>query len=400
MDIRAEIATAQAEALAIVNKAKAEGRGLTAEETADKDKKFSRMKDLKATLETENELKGFSVPEAVVTEAVADAAVKAVVTSSFSREATQMDKAPELSEFDKARASVNHYGRTGEKKNFGISSTTDNGVLMPKQVPGISVVKVTTNAIRRGFAAVGIAPQITSAATDNFDIPIFNDSANFGTTNAEGLSCSPHDAAIASDFSMGLVEYHSEPQWITKKVLNASYNISDALVPAAQSRNERQEEIDWIAKLATAAVGLTSSTTGKIIWQDVANFADVLGPAYEGMAKFVVCSQGFKSAIKLLADSNNRPILDNPFANVSTLGENGIPLVTSVNLPAVASGNIVAFIVAVDTSFSGAVIRDCPLSEVVRYLDVPCFLGQVGVEALDYSAFGFNLVCTKSFKIA
>jgi HK97 family phage major capsid protein len=400
MDIRKEFETLKADALALVEKAKSEGRGLNDEEKSVKASKFSRMNEIRETLDSERELSALALPEAApiaVSPAVATDAVKAVASAStFSRDNTNME-IKVMDRNEEKRNAVREYARTGQVKNFALTSGTNSGILMPKQV-GLSVTKVTTNAIRRGFAALGIAPQIDASYTDNLTMDVFNDSGNLGLTGAEGAAGTSLDANTATSFSLNLVEYHSQAQWLTKKLINNSdFDILASVVPAAQSRNERQEEVDWVALLSAATIGVTSSSAGVFTWEDINLFIDSLGPAYEGLPKFIVMSQGMKSALKNMADANNRPILT-PFNGSDVLTQSGVPVVASVNFPAVAAGNVTAALVAV-SSMDGAVIRDCTDSEILRYENYPGYPGQIGIEALEWSAFGYNPNAVRTFKV-
>ena len=374
MSLKKEFATAKSEALAIRDNAKAENRPLTADEKQEYAKRVSRCKEIKAEIETKK---------------VSDAAVKALASKSFNKaEEAAKESKMEVKTNNAVKEAVNKFGRTGDKMEFALTSGSNSGVLMPKEIPAIGVVRTYANSVRRVLARLGLAPQINSSYTDNMEIPLFNDSANSATTNAEGVSNTNTDASVATKLTLNLIEYHSEPQFVTKKAASVSdHNITDAIVPAAINRIERKEDADWLTKLKTAAgVTYTTATTGAFVLADLIGFINSLGGTYAGVQKGMIVSQDAKTKMESFADSTGRTIFD---VLVEFATFRGVPIEVSPNLSVVAAGNTIAVLVAFD-GLSGTVVRDYNQNEIVRYENQVGYAGQVGFEALGWSAIDAN----------
>ena len=373
MDYKKEFNSLKSEAQAIKAKAKEENRPLTADEKAEYAKRFSRLTEIKTAHDEKK---------------VSDDAVKAIANKAFNKaEAPAKEKNMEASKALEAVESVRKFAR-GEKIDFNLNSGTNSGVLMPKEIPGVSVTRALTNAVRRAFAALGVAPQINASYSDNMTIPIFNDVGNVANTGQEGVDgVVVADAVTSTNFNLNLVEYHSKAQFISKKLANVGdFDITTGIVPAALSRIERQEESDWITALKTSAgVNTVAASATLIAFTDLTAFDESL-VAYAGVPQAILVSPALKLAMRNLKDSSNRPLLD--FTNgVETFG--GKPVIVSTYLGALTTGQVVGLVIALD-GLNGVVIRDTTTNEIVKYENVPTYPGQIGFEALGWSACNGN----------
>src|SRR4051794_36534250 len=105
MTIREEFDAAKREALTITEKAKAENRAMTGEEKEGVEKRFGRMKEIQAILETEKSVASLEIG--------ADDAVKAIATASeqFSKDNNKnMDKVELKNDLE----SLKNFARTGK----------------------------------------------------------------------------------------------------------------------------------------------------------------------------------------------------------------------------------------------------------------------------------------------
>jgi HK97 family phage major capsid protein len=388
MDIKEEFHTTQASALALIGKAKAEARALSAEEKAEVQNKFSRLKEIAELLGEESKLASIAL--------AADEGVKAVATQSFNQ--NKNNKESNKMEINKVLEGLKAFGRGQSYEQFALTSSGNSGVLMPKSVPGLVTIRQTSNAFRRGFVALG-QPFFQSSVTDNVTLPVLDDTSNVANNNQEGATSGVNlDPTYSASLSLNLVEYHSKAQWVSKKVVNAEdFDITQYLIPLALNRIERQEEADWTAAviaIGSGVVGKTAAGTTAVTLSELIDWDESFSAAYDDTSKFIMLSKGALAAIRKLADTTNKPFFGYENGSLKTLF--GKPVIVNPALGAMTTGQTIAMQVSVD----GAIIRDSAANEIVRYENNPAYPGQVGFEAIGYSAFANTNSSIRTLKLA
>jgi HK97 family phage major capsid protein len=388
---RTEFETAKAEVIALIAKANEEGKSL--KEDADFQAKFGRLKAVAANSDKEKEVAALAIKDE------AEAAVKAAVTQSFKKDNMET----KTNESAAMLSAIRHFGRTGEKKyqEFALTSAGTSGILMPKKIPGLSVIHAVANAYRKGFAALNI-PTFTTSSTENMTAPVFNDASNSANNDQEGATSGVNlDATYSASYTLNLVEYHSKAAWVTEKVANAEdFDITQYIYPSLLQRIERKEDSDWSAVLIadTGSVGKTTASATAVTLNELIDWDESHGAGYDGMPKFYVVSSALRVAIRKLADTTNVPFFKEGLdGSLSTLF--GKPMFVSGNMEVMTTGKVPGALICVD-GLDGAVIRDTTLNKITRYENVPAYPFQVGYEAFGLSAFGYNASAIKTLKMA
>lgn len=393
MSIREEFNANQAAALAIVEKAKGESRGLTADERAEYDVKLSRCKAIKELVADEASVTALSLPE--------NDAVKAVVTESFSNVKTENKETNKMDTFTKETLEMveglKAFGRGQSYEKFALTSGGNSGILMPKLVPSLLRIRQTGNAFRQGFARLG-QPTFSTSVDGNVTLPVLDDSSNVANNNQEGATSGVNlDATYSASVSLNLVEYHSKAQWVSKKVANAmDFDITQYVYPLALNRVERQEEIDWTAAviaIGAGVVGKTAAGTTAVTLPELIDYDESFPAAYDGSGIFYMCSKAARTAIRKLADTTNKPFFGVENGLETLFGK---PLIVNASLGAMTTGQTILMGVSVD----GSVIRDSANNEIVRYDNNPAYPAQVGFEAFGWSAFGNTTSSVRTLKLA
>lgn len=387
MDIKEEFHTTQASALALISKAKTEARALSAEEKAEVQNKFSRLKEIAELLGEESKLASLAL--------ATDEGVKAVATQSFNQ---SKNKESNKMEINKVLEGLKAFGRGQSYEQFALTSAGNSGVLMPKSVPGLVRIRQTGNAFRRGFAALN-QPVFTSSATDNVTLPVLDDTSNVANNNQEGATSGVNlDPTYSASLSLNLVEYHSKAAWVSKKVVNAQdFDVTEYLIPLCLNRIERQEEIDWTAAviaIGSGVVGKTAASATVITLPELIDWDESFSAAYDDTSRFIMLSKGAALAIRKLADSTNVPFVE--FNNGSLKSLFNKPVIINPSLGAMTTGQTIAMQVSVD----GSIIRDSAANEILRYESNPSYPGQVGFEAIGYSAFANTNSSIRTLKLA
>lgn len=381
MTIHEEFNKVQTEALAITDKAKAENRGMTEDEKKSVEEKFARLNQLKELIDTEKKLAAIEIDE--VDE------VKAEATKSFKKtEHTDVVKDAANKVIDE----LNYFAKTGDKSKFALTSSTGTGALMPKNIPGWYNTRSSKNAIREAFSVIG-KPVMVSDSTDDWKVPAMVDTIS-ANSDQEGATTGASSDAGVQELDLSLDEYHSKAQWLSKKVINAQgFDVVSFIGPEAKARIERAEDATWVDALeSSATLGKATASPTAIVYNDLVDFDESLGAGYDQTSQFYIVSPTARTAIRKIADNNVRPIFSTEAGLDRLFGK---PLFVSSNLATVASGNVVGLLVSAE----GAFLRDTTSNELVRYENDYNHPGQVGFEAIGYSAFACASGCVRSLRM-
>lgn len=376
----------KAEALSILEKAKAEGRGLTQEEKTSFEERFNRLNQQK-------ELRNLEKQVASIGEVDSDQLITAITNSNFNKNPKgdlKVENKNEMSVLD----AIKQFARTG-KNDFALISSGNSGILMPKSVPGLSTIRTYSNAFRQGFAALGV-PTMLASSTENVSMPALNDSANVANNDQEGATSGANaDPAYSAEINLNLTEYHSKAIFLSKKVVSAvDFDFTQFIYPKLINRIERQEQIDWVAAIVAAGsgnVGKTTASTTAVTLSELIDWDESLAASGD-VPSFYLLSPTLKTAIRKLADTTNVPFFGVENGLTTLFGK---PVFVCSALGALTTGQTVGARVTIDS-----VIRDTTANEIVRYENIPQYPGQIGWEAISYSAFGFHSGSVKTLKMA
>lgn len=364
--MREEFNRIKAETAELITNAKT--NGLTPEAKAEIDKRFGRMNEIKTLIATEK----------TTAENADIAAIKEIAAKTFTKKEITMENTINLVE------EIKTFARSGKPSTeFTLTSATSGGIAMPKSLPFMQAVAVSRNAIRRGFAALGV-PTFSSSTTENIGAIFMDDSANTGSNSNEGGTGLAADPTPSG--SLDLVEYQSKALWLSKKLVNAvDFDVTGYVVPTLLSRIDRGEEIDWVAAIVadSAAVAVTAADDTAITYAEWVTLDGSLDPAHSGIPQFYLVSTTAKAALRGLVDGSGKPLLSLENGVDKIFGK---PLIVSANMETVAAGNIVAALISVENS----IIRDCTANELVRYEGESSHPASIGFEAIGYSAFAYK----------
>jgi hypothetical protein len=401
MSIKLEFEKAKADALAIVNKAIAESRSMSAEENAEREKLFARMGEIKAVIASEKELNSLSLD---YDEEAANEAAKKAVIEQFSKENKTMDNDKKVSGIELEIEGLKSFARTGrlDSKEFTLSSGTNTAAatvsaLMPIGVTEHYQIRQPANGFRRGYQVLGVPTFNTYEALENMKIPLLDDSANTANNDQEGATSGVNADASTGKAALDMVEYHSKAQWYSKKIVQSNrFDVTQRALPMALSRVERKEESDWATTVIadTSAIGKYTASTTAIVLNDLIEWNGSLGAAYDGLPAFFGVSRALQIAIQKLAYATANQAYYSVQNGVEYLF--GKPIVCISNLEGLSAGKVVGALICPE----GAVIRDSSVNEFSRYEGESIRPGQIGFEVMQWSAFGYSTNALKTLKMA
>lgn len=376
-----EFNKAKDSAKAIVEKAKAENRAMTAEEKQEYDRHFNRANEIKELLSEEKKINTLELDKSDD--------ITSAIFQTYNRSLSKGN----MSNDEAIKEAIKEFGRTGDLRKYstiGLISSTNSGVLMPRSVPLFSPIRQPRNAIRRGFQHYGV-PTLLSSTTDNAKVPFLDDSSNVAANDNEGAAGTVKTPATAEG-NLDLVEYQSGGYWLSQKVVRAQeFDVTQFVVPALLSRNERAEEEDWIeAMIADTNIHMSLGAT--VTYEAAVAFDESLNANYEGVGQFYVVSPDIKSKLRTLKDDDGRyfKTMDNA---LPTLFDK--PVFTSSNLEAVSAGNIVALLVSTENVF----IRDTTANSLERYEGESGHPGMIGHELISWASFAYSVKAVKAWKV-
>lgn len=282
-------------------------------------------------------------------------------------------------------------------EKFALTSGGNSGVLMPKAAYPSLGIRTVSNSFRKGFAALNVAT-LTTSVTDNMTLPVIDDSSNVANNDQEGATSGVNlDPTYSASVVLDLKEYHSKAAWVSKKVASASdFDITQRMYPLLVNRIERQEQADWTAAViakGAGIVGKTAAGTTAVTLPELIDFDESFSAAYDETTVFYMISKAAKAAIRKLADTTNVPFFGVENGLTTLFGK---PVFVNTSLGAMTTGQTILMGISSD----GAVIRDATANEVVQYTNIPQYPGQIGYEAIGFSAFDCTASSVRTLKLA
>ena len=379
-ELREEFNRVKAEALEIVNKAKAENRDLSAEEKEANDKRFSRLDQIKRQLDEEARFAALKVAE--LPQEVIDAARGNPAEPKAKQE---FEQGHGRVTGDVHRNKVNNYIRTGQVPHELFTITAGaGGVTLPAGPP--VVIKRNPNPFKAALQAFGLEVLTVPGVVN---IPIFDDSANIADVIPQNSTSENVKEAALTNLVPGDVLYDSGTQWHAITLLNSTdYDLLAYFRPMMDARIEERQVADWTATITTgagaAATGVTTaSTTGVTFGELVALKYSI--PANRQNDGFFIVSRGLMQAVESMVDANGRPLYRESLSADAPDRLLGWPVFVSDALAAPGAGAVSA----IAASARSLVLREVGPRRMVTYRDYPLRPDQIGLRAFANGGAGF-----------
>jgi len=179
------------------------------------------------------------------------------------------------------------------------------------------------------------------------------------------------------------------------------FDLVGYLMPLLDKRVDLKQDATWIPKLTAAASGgntVTTASATAFTYDEVVETYHKCPFVYRSDGVWIV-SDPFLQAIRLLKDSQSRPIFNllDPLVNAGALGSlMGRPVVETNNLGALTAGQYVAAFVSGECLKARFVAN----RRIARYSLVPTFPDQVGFRLFENADFGVNAAGVAFMKMA
>jgi HK97 family phage major capsid protein len=287
------------------------------------------------------------------------------------------------------KRAVNHYARTGDQsqvQRFTITSATQSGVYIPKEVIEPVTVRRLPNAIRAVLANFGALP-ITRDLTESISIPVNDDTANNGQQQAEGAtSGTAADPDPSGSMTLNPTLYTSKQQWLSNTTVGAvDFDLFSYMMPMLVRRLDKVQESDWISTIkSNATVGKTAAATNALTYADWLSFEHSLPAAYRTDAAFMLSDAAYQ-AVRGMVDDNKRPICDLDPTNEFQARVHGKPIIISDFFDGVTAGGVVGCF----ASAEALKVFDAGPKRVARYVLQPSRPDQTGFELFANGDFDF-----------
>lgn len=369
-ELREEFAKLHNECNTVIESAAKAGKPLSAEDKASQDKRYARMDEIKSIVDENNRLAKYAFN--------ADNVVKMTVPlgkSEFEAEA----KGEIKFEAGKYKDAVNVFARTGDMsalQRFAITTGTQSGAFLPKEVFQPTLVRRNNNAIRALMDAYNV-PSIKRSVAESLSLPISDDTSNVGQQQSEGAtSGTTADPSFSSSVVLNPTLYSSKQMWFSNTQVSAvDFDIFSYALPVMQKRVDKSQESAWTTTLLTGTTGKTTASGTAITYAELLAWEHSLPVAYRSDAGFIV-SDSLYQLIRGLVDSNNRPIMDLDPTNVFQARIHGKPVFVSDYMQTVATGHKSGAF----CSAEALKVLDVLNARIARYQLVPSNPDQTGFE--------------------
>ena len=390
-DLFSEANTLKAEAMKVIEKAKAEDRELTADEKANNDKAFARCSVIAAQMAEEKKFAGLEFSKIENVTKVAD---------SISAPREVFAKEDEADKLRQHKAEINEFMRTGRTDKFVISTTSGSSILLPSAVTAPMMARRPYNSIIAAIGAYGLSPLFTSSA-ETITIPLFDDTAQVGATLSDPITAA--DSAGDVSLTSGLITltatsvYDSKTQWLTNTSLAAlastggdnGFDLLSYVGPMLNKRVELAQDASWITTIITNSTVVSATTTTAsptaITFVEFMKWFHGLDFVYRTDGVFIM-SDGLLNLIESLVDSNNRPLLSDATITGSVKSLKGCPVFLSKNLATPASTTVSGLFASAES----LVPRIVTNSRLAVYTNQPSFSDQTGYRLFVNGGFGIN----------
>lgn len=233
------------------------------------------------------------------------------------------------------------YLRTGKVESRELSVSAD-GILIPTFVAQPVVAKKAPGQI---YDVVGKMATETGAPVK---VPYWNDLSNAWVLNSASLTTT--DPTVSAGPTITIDDLRFNPLLLDNSLItDAAFDIEGQVVSDIYTRYIRNLS-NWItngngsniAGLTTITAGVTSATSGTVVYADIVRLITTLDPAYMSNAAltFNTTTMGY---ILQIVDGNGRPIFT-PYTDAPTTGYAGgilgYPVKLNQYLPNVAASNV------------------------------------------------------------
>jgi HK97 family phage major capsid protein len=378
--LREEFATLHAQAGQVLTTASEAKRELTPEEKEANTKRFARMDAIKAQVDDAKRLAEYSIQNG-------SAELPTQPTGKQEFEAERTGKI--TFDTDSYRAAVNHFARTGDEskvRQFTITTGTQSGVYLPKEVIEPVTVRRLPNAIRALYEFYGYKP-ITRTLTESISIPVNDDTANTGQAQSQSATSGTSlDPDPSGSLTLNPTLYSSKQQWMSNTTIGAvDFDLFSYMLPMLYRRLDKSQESAWVGSIKTnATVGKTTASPTTFTYAEWLAFEHSLPAAYRTDAGFILSDSAYQIA-RGLVDNNNRPILDLDPTNSFQATIHGKPVIVSDYFDAVAGSKVIGAFASGDA----LKVFDAGMKRIARYVLQPSFPDQTGFELFANGDFGF-----------
>lgn len=288
-------------------------------------------------------------------------------------------------EDDTLERAYDAYLRTGvanqdltELRAQGEGTAAAGGYMVP---PGFRQKMVEVMAAFGGLASAVDSFSTTTGQT--IEYPSIDDTGNSGTITAEGATFSGGADLTFGTVNLGAYKYTSSgasnlPLKVSVELLqDAGFDVRALVSRALGTRIARKQAAHWCTGTGVGEpTGLVSSSLTKDRdldtadtpdYQDLVEFADLLDEAYEANASWVMRKNTW-AQLRLVVDSNGRPIIQDSTVGISGLPERsllGRPVIIDPGMPLLSSAGITTPIAYGDFREAYVIRRVSNLSVVV-----------------------------------
>jgi HK97 family phage major capsid protein len=234
-----------------------------------------------------------------------------------------------------------NYLRTGRIETRELSVSAD-GILIPTFVAQPVVAKKSPGQI---YDIVGKMATETGAPVK---VPYWNDLSNAWVLNSASLTTT--DPTVSAGPTISIDDLRFNPLLLDNSLItDAAFDIQAEVVSDIYTRYIRNVS-QWIttgngsniAGLTSITAGVTSATSGTIVYKDIVSLITSLDPAYTANAALTFNTSAMGYILEIL-DGNGRPIFT-PYTDAPTTGYAGgilgYPVKINQYLPNVAASNV------------------------------------------------------------
>lgn len=400
--LREEFSTLHTEATGIIEKAAEDNRELSDDEKAENEKRFSRMRVIKATVDDDAKFAGL----------VLAGAAEGTVTKPRDPEGRQeFDNAdPERQQFAKRegeadadflkrhRKLVNDFIRSGTipaKLQFTLTTGSGTGVLLPTSVGKPVVIKAIRNTVRAAILARGLMA-IETDGMESMSVPVFDDTANTADAIAQDNTSENNKDPNVSGLTLGADLYDSGTVWASNTLLNSlTFDLLGYLEPMLDARIQAAELAAWMTSLAAGTVGVTTASTTGVTYGELLDWQHSIPLARRTDGVFFV-SDGLFRALRGLVDGNGHPIFQESLRDDAPDRLLGWPVFPTTGLATPAAGAVSG----VAASAEALVIRDVRNRRIARYQNIPTHPDQFGIRMFSNGDFAFVASAVRTLKHA
>jgi len=239
-------------------------------------------------------------------------------------------------------------------------------------------VRRNNNAFRLILALTGYQP-ITTSGTEQFSLPVFDDTGNTGDEPAQNATADvTADFATTSSVTLGAELFSSKSRWFSNTLLNANgFDILAYVIPIVQKSVDKIQESTFTTTLqGLAAATKTATHYNSMIYADLLAWEHTLPVAYRSDAGFII-SDSLYLAIRSMVDNNNRPVMDLDPTNVFQSRIHGKPVAVSDYMGAIGTASAFA---GAFLSGDAIKLRDVVPQRLTRYVNVPAMRDQTGYD--------------------